>query len=273
MAEIRPDPEIRLISLIIIVSDRTGHTMNFRRNLISLALLTALTMTQATGAEVLKITANIWPPYVDDQMSGNGVAIALVTAALERAGYTPELTIEPWPEALDATRDGRYDVVCSLWLTDERAAELAFSEPYLQNHLKLIKRANSNIQYFDRDDLVGLTIGTVSDYAYSAQPYDTSGIEVTESGSVRDNIQSLLANEIDLVLADSRVAFYEVDELRAAKQITVLPKPVNSRGLRIAVSKSRADHAEIIAAFDQAVAAMKEDGSYNSLMANYRISE
>ena len=244
-----------------------------RKNLVIIALLFGLNATLATGAEVLRITANVWPPYVDDQISGNGVAIALVTEALERAGYEVQLGIEPWPKALEATQDGQYDIVCSLWLTDDRAATLAFSEAYIENHIKFIKRSNSDLQYHDRKDLDGLRIGIVNDYAYSAQPYDTTGIEVTTSGSVKNNIERLLNDEIDLVLADSRVAFYEVDELRAAKRITVLPKPVITRGLRIGVSKQRPDHAQIVAAFNRAVAQMKEDGSYNTLMANYRISD
>ncbi len=124
---------------------------------------------------------------------------------------------------------GVYDIVCSLWLTEDRAATLSFSEPYIENHIKFIKRSSSDIEYHDRDDLNGLRIGVVNDYAYSAQPYDTTGIEITESGSVKQNIERLLNNEIDLVLADSRIAFFEVDQLRAAKRITVLPKPVITR--------------------------------------------
>ena len=243
------------------------------RNLVIFVLLFGFSATLASGAEVLRITANVWPPYVDDKMSGNGVAIALVTEALERAGYEVKLGLEPWPKALEATREGLYDIVCSIWFTEDRSATLAFSEPYIENHIKFVKRSNSDLQYHDRSDLDGLRIGIVNDYAYSAQPYDTTGIEVTESDSVKNNIERLLNDEIDLVLADSRVAFYEVDELRAAKRITVLPKPVITRGLRIAVSKQRPDHAEVVAAFDRAVAQMKEDGSYNTLMANYRISD
>jgi polar amino acid transport system substrate-binding protein len=250
-----------------------AHDMITRRKFFLTGMLFVLNVTVATGGEALRITANIWPPYVDDEMSGNGVAIALVTAALERAGYESQLVIEPWPRALEATQQGIYDIVCSLWLTEDRAATLSFSEPYIENHIKFIKRSSSDIEYHDRDDLNGLRIGVVNDYAYSAQPYDTTGIEITESGSVKQNIERLLNSEIDLVLADSRIAFFEVDQLRAAKRITVLPKPVITRGLRIGVSKQRPDHAEIVAAFNQAVTQMKEDGSYNSLMANYRISE
>jgi polar amino acid transport system substrate-binding protein len=244
-----------------------------RRKLFLTGMLLALNATVATGGEALQITANVWPPYVDDKMSGNGVAIALVTKALERAGYASQLVLEPWPRALEATQQGVYDIVCSLWFTEDRAATVSFSEPYIENHIKFIKRSNSDIRYNDRDDLNGLRIGVVDDYAYSADPYDTTGIEVTKSGSVKENIQRLLDKEIDLVLADSRIAFFEVDQLSAAKRITVLPKPLITRGLRIGVSKQRPDHAEIVAAFDRAVKQMKEDGSYNSLLANHRISD
>ena len=244
-----------------------------RRNLLLLVLFFGLNTACPASADTLKITANVWPPYVDDKMSGNGVAIALVTEALARAGYPSELVLEPWPRALEATKAGQYDVICSLWHTDARSATLAFSEPYMENQIKFIKRSDSDIQYYDRDDLNGLRIGVVNDYAYSAKPYDTTGIEITTSGSVKDNLERLFKDEIDLVLADSRVAFYQVDKLLAAKKITVLQKPVLTRGLRIAVPKQRSDHAEIITAFDQAMAQMKKDGSYNTLLANYRISE
>ena len=64
-----------------------------RRQFFLTGMLFVLNVTVATGGEALRITANIWPPYVDDEMSGNGVAIILVTAALERAGYESQLVI------------------------------------------------------------------------------------------------------------------------------------------------------------------------------------
>jgi polar amino acid transport system substrate-binding protein len=226
----------------------------------------------AAGAEDLSMTANIWPPYVDDDLSQNGFVIALVSDALERAGYKTSVVVEPFPKALEATKAGDYDVYCNLWFTSERASTLTFSEPYIENEITFIKRAESDFIFRDRADLKGLRVGIVSDYAYSQQPYDTTGITVSEAGSVKENIRRLLSGDIDLVLADRRVAMYEVNELRAAKSITVLPQPLSTRGLRIAVSKKRADYKEIVAAFDQAIAAMKTDGSYNAILASYRVN-
>jgi len=245
---------------------------NQRAGLKALLCLLASFSAYPSGAKELNMTANIWPPYVDDDLARNGFIIALVSDALERAGYKTDVVIEPFPEALEATKAGDYDVYCSLWFTDERATTLAFSEPYIENQITFIKRSESNFTFRDRTDLNGLRVGIVSDYAYSQQPYDTTGITVSEAGSVSENIKRLLTGDIDLVLADRRVAMYEVNELRAAKSITVLPQPLSTRGLRIAVSKTREDHKDIIAAFDQAIAAMKTDGSYNAILASYRVN-
>ena len=119
---------------------------------------------------------------------------------------------------------------------------------------------------------MGLRIGVVSDYAYNREAVDTTGIEITAAGNVRENVESLLAGELDLVLADARVVMYEVNQLVVARRVTLLPEAVITRGLRIAVSRARADYEEIIEAFDATIASMKSDGSYDQLLANYRIS-
>ena len=225
-----------------------------------------------SGAEDLRLTASTWPPYVDDKLYRNGFAIALVSDALERAGYKTSMVVEPWPKALQGTQIGDYDIYCSLWFTNERATTLAFSAPYIDNQITFVKRSDSDFQFRDRTDLNGLRIGIVNDYAYSEQAYDTTGIEIMEAGNVRENIGRLLSGDIDLVLADRRVALYEINDLMAAKKFTVLPQPLNTRGLRIAVSNKRADRREIIAAFEAAIAAMKDDGTYNTILANFRVS-
>ena len=223
-------------------------------------------------AQELEMTASTWSPYVDGRLYEHGVAIAVAGTALERAGYNPSLTVGSWPQVLIATQNGTYDVLVGVWFTDERSAELAFSEPFLNNEIKFLKRSDSDIRYRSIDDLIGLRIGVVNDYAYSREAVSTTGIDIAVAGSVRENVESLLAGELDLVLADARVAIYEVNQLVAAKNVTLLPEPVMTRGLRIAVSRARPDHNEIIEAFNAAIVSMRSDGSYDSLLANYRIS-
>jgi polar amino acid transport system substrate-binding protein len=234
------------------------------------ALCSVVALPAAT--EELSMTASSWPPYVYDKRHSNGFLVALVSDALKRAGYQANMVVEPWPNALEATQNGDYDVYCGIWFTDDRAETLTFSEPFIDNEITFAKRSDRDFQFRNRADLNGLKIGVVDDYAYSDKAYDTTGIDIAEAGSVGENIKRLLAGDIDLILADRRVVFFEVDKLGAAKKITVLPKLVNTRGLRIAVSKKRTDHREIITAFEKAITAMKADGRYNAILANHRIS-
>jgi len=234
------------------------------------AVLVCLTI--AAEAQELSLAASTWSPYVDQRLYERGVAVAVATTALERAGYDPSLTIGSWPEVMVDTQDGTHDVLVGVWFTEERSTELAFSEPFLDNEIKFLKRADSDIRFRSVEDLAGLRIGVVSDYAYNREAVDTTGIEITAAGSVRENVESLLAGELDLVLADARVAMYEINQLVVARRVTLLPEAVITRGLRIAVSRTRPDHEGIVEAFNAAIAAMRSDGSYSQLLASFRIS-
>lgn len=222
----------------------------------------------------LKITASTWPPYADKRLYANGFALALVKAALERAGYKTSVQIVGWPESLEATQRGDYDVFATVWHTPERAETLTFSEPYIDNHIKFVKRSDSGIIFNKPEDLDGLRIGLVADFAYRARAYEGVDIEVASSGSVLENLQGLLDGELDLVAADERVALYEINKqfTKGAARMTVLPESALTRGLRIAISKKNPDHEQIAADFDRAFAAMKEDGTYFDILAQHRIS-
>lgn len=69
------------------------------------------------------------------------------------------------------------------------------------------------------------------------------------------------------------IAGYEVNQLLAADILTISRHPLNTRRQRIAVSKKREDHEKIIAALDEAIVAMKDDGTYNTILVLYRIND
>ena len=186
--------------------------------------------------------------------------------------YELEFTAESWPTALEATVAGEYDVVGALWFREERGESLAFSEPYIDCEIALIKLATSDFRFSGRDSLVGRNVGVVDDYAYSREAVDRTGIEIVSGGTVAENVARLGSGEIDLVVADRRVALFHINEGARAKMFDVLPDPLMKRGLRIAVPKRRPDHEEIIAAFDIAVAEMRADGTYDALLASFRVS-
>jgi polar amino acid transport system substrate-binding protein len=228
--------------------------------------------TSPAFADKLRVTASDWRPYVDRQTQWSGFAVALVSRALERAGYDVTVDIGPWPQSLEDTITGKHDVFATLWFTDERAKSIVFSEPYIESEIVLVRRSDSDIRYREREDLLGLRIGVVDDFAYSSESVDTTGIEIVSSGSVADSVAQLRRGELDLVLADRRVALFEINERALAKSFDVLPDPLFSRGLRIGVSKQRDDADAIVAAFEDEIAKMREDGSFNAILGTFRVS-
>jgi len=43
--------------------------------------------------------------------------------------------------------------------------------------------------------------------------------------------------------------------------------------MRIGVSRQNPNHQKIVAAFDESIAEMRKDGSYNAILATFRVSQ
>jgi len=240
--------------------------------LVGLAL--GLPAGSAVAGEALRVTASAWPPYVDEALPDRGLAISLVTTALQRAGYPSVVKLEPWPEALEATVAGKYDVLASVWHTKERAQALSFSQPFITNHLKLIRRRDRDLVLRDVSDLEGLRVGVVADYAYTDEAYRATGLHLVAGGGVLDNLRALNDGKVDVVFADERVALYELNQklVEQVRHVIVLPRSWVERGLRIAVPKKNPQHRQIVEAFDRAIEDMRKDGSYFAILAQFRVS-
>ena len=237
------------------------------------AIMVCLIVSAACMAD-LKVVASPWPPYVDARLHKDGVAMHLVTEGLRRAGYESDVTIETWPRDLQMTQSGSYDVIASVWHTKQRAESLTFSEPYIINATHFFKRRESPHAFTTLADLAGLKIGVVSGYAYGEAFYNDSDFERVTQGTVLDNLRDLIAGKLDLVLADERVALYELNVNIPAgiKKVALVPHPYASKGLRIAISQKNPDHKKIADDFNSAIAAMKEDGSYAEILGLHRVS-
>ncbi len=86
------------------------------RRLFGLMLLLA---SASLPAEVLRLAGNIWPPYTDKSLPGEGLSVELIRTALERGGYRVEYIEVPWERALfaPAQRQLRH----GQWLADAQA--------------------------------------------------------------------------------------------------------------------------------------------------------
>jgi len=226
----------------------------------------------AVRAEQLRMVADHWPPYVDEGLPGRGLAIDLVTMAFSRAGYDTRLTADNWSRALEGARIGVYDVVANIWYTDDRARDLDYSEPYLVNDIRLIKRKESNIRYDRLDDLKGLLIGVVKGYAYPEDFASASQLIKISNDAILPALGELLKGQYDLVIGDKGEIDFTLGKflLNDSKNLEFLTKSVGQNKLYIAVSKTNPRHKKIAQDFNRALHAMKEDGTYQRILASHQ---
>lgn len=226
----------------------------------------------ANEASALTIVAKEEAPFISRKLPGQGLSATIVKTAMARAGYSATFAFETWPRAYEGAAIGVYDVIGSIWYTEERAREFNFSDPYLVHEIKFIKRrVDRDIKFDSLDDLDGLVIGTLEGYAYDDAFLESRRFIKVPQNFLLQNLLKLSVGEIDLTLDEERKILYQLNEFMKSsiQDLEILPKPLSRRGTHIAVSRSHPDHEKIIDAFNRAIQAMKADGSYEKIIADY----
>lgn len=220
----------------------------------------------------MRIVAQHWPPYVDESLPQKGLATDLVTTAFSRAGYDIQLDIEGWNYALEGIKIGVYDVVANIWYSDERANKLDYSDPYLINDIRLVKRKDNSVQFNSLEDLNGLMVCVVKDYAYPKDFTEAKNFIKIENGALLPAIGELVEGHCDLVIGDLNAINFVLMNFfpSESKSVQILPKSVGLSKLYIAASKVNPKHAKIIKDFNQALQSMQNDGLYQSIIQDHQ---
>ncbi len=223
-------------------------------------------------AEPLGIVGSSWPPYIDKSHQSKGMAMEIVTVALQSRGYQTRTSIETWSRALEGVEIGVYDLVAAIWKTPEREKNLLFSQPYLVNQIKFIKMKDTEVEYRTLDDLKGFLIGTVRNYAYDEGFLETQDLIKIPQNHIIQNLLKLTQGKIDLTLGDEKAIRYEIHQYMKGNelQFEFLSKPLSKRNLRIAVSKNHPAAKKIVDDFNQAISKMKGDGTLTKIIKKHQ---
>lgn len=237
---------------------------------LTVLLLFPLLISQLQAQDLIMV-ANTWPPYVDEALPDNGLAMKIVDAAFKRVGYQAKLRIEKWEKALSGSKLGVYDVVGAVWKTDSRREKLLFSHSYLNNNIVFVSRSGSNIKYNSLSDLHGILVGILNEYAYDEQFMKDPKILKFKANRLTQNLIAVQQGKLDLAVADKRLAIYELKHFMGnnRSEFQFLPKNLTTRKLYIAAPIANPQSKTIISKFNQGLAAIKKDGTYQKILDSY----
>src|SRR5918998_6678852 len=170
------------------------------------------------GGESLRVCSDI--PYAPFEFEGDdgeytGFDMELMREVANRLDREMEVIDQPFEGIWLAPAAGECDIVASaMTITEERAEEALFTDPYFDADQSLLVRADDEDQYATLDDLAGATIGVQTDttgetYANENTP---DGAEISGFPDADALFLALQAGEIDAVLQDFPVNAYRAQE-------------------------------------------------------------
>lgn len=215
----------------------------------------------------LKLASDEFPPFTD-RAGQKSFALELVGEALERGNVKSHTDIVLFEQVLDGIDSGTYDGSAALWKSEDRETYLLYSDPYLENRLVLVGRRGSDVSAATLSELQNKRVSVVSGYAYGSDIYTTPGISIIFGKSDQENLERLLEGKTDYMLVDELLIQYllqyQHEEVR--KYLEVGSNAIILQPLYLAILKNTDGAQSIIDDFNENIAEMMSDGTYNEIL-------
>lgn len=233
-----------------------------------LVLLLGLLLSAPAWSEKIIAAADPYPPFIDPTQPKQGISLQIVRAAYATQGYAVDMRFVPWARALDSVKSGEYDILPNAWWTQERAAFLLYSEPYMKNEIKFIKRKGDPFEYNGLGSLTGKTVGIVRGYGYGDEFLKATNFARPEVSEILQNVKKLVLGRIDLTLDDEIVARWIIkhDAPGLLQQIEFTQNALSSQQLHVTSGLKNPRHKAIIEAFNKGLATIKANGTFDKIL-------
>jgi polar amino acid transport system substrate-binding protein len=211
-----------------------------------------------------------YAPFESQNEKGEivGFTIDVVNAAAAKAGVQVKFVNTPWEGIFNALGQGDRDMIASsVTITDERKQTMDFTNPYFDAVQLIAVKENSKLAKFAdlKKAKVGVQTGTTGDEAVTKLLGKTStNIKRFESTPLA--LKELEAGGVDAVVADNGVVIHYVANNPGGKFKTVSDKEFVPEQYGFAVKKG---NAELVGKMNEGIAAIKADGSYNTIFKKY----
>jgi polar amino acid transport system substrate-binding protein len=215
----------------------------------------------------LRLASDSWPPFTADE-GNTRIAVELVHEALKRAGREATTSVIDFEAVMAGLRDGTFDGSAALWRSADRERYLLFSNPYLENRLVLVGRKGSDVSATSLTGLGGKRVAVVGRYAYGPAAQNDVGITFLKGASDQENLERVLAGEADYLLVDDLLIRYVLKHQGEAveQHLEIGENVLLRRPLYFAVRRDVAGAAELVEKFNEAIAEMVADGTYNEIL-------
>lgn len=237
---------------------------------IMLAAIAALALGgSAMAQETVRIaTEGAYAPwnFLDESGKPAGYEIDLAGAICEKAGLTCEFIVNDWDSIIPNLLAGNYDaIMAGMSITEERLQTINFSDEYFPpDPSRYVALAGENINF---EPLTGARIGVQGGtiQAAYAQANLAADNTVISFNTADQAVADLSAGNLDTIFADGAYVDPIVSASSGAIEYTG-PEIMIGEGMAIGLRK---DETELTTKLNEAIVALKADGTVDSLIAKW----
>lgn len=243
-----------------------------RHLVVSLVILGCLT----AQADTFFFAIDDFPPYIEREAPGYGLAPRLIEAALDSQSHQVEFHFVPWPRAYRMAQEGQTDGSFPWSNFGDRQRQFAVSVPILRHDISLVFTADQYRPWHSYPDLDGLKFGTVAGYAIGGDLYDW--IAATDQSLETVNSEALLfrmlahnrfdAAAFDQVAARAYIQSLEA-EVPAVASLIVEDRVIESAYSYVLMPLSGERTEQLAAALAAGFTTIRGNGTYNAIVAEY----
>lgn len=227
--------------------------------------------TTNTDTQTLQIaTEGAYAPFNYTTNDGKlaGFDVDLANALCAKMNTTCTITAQEWDGIIPALKTGKYDaIVSAMSVTPERSKQVAFSEPYFANTLVFLGHKDKAFDHTNTEQLNNAKIAAqgstiASQWLTQTHPAIKPQLYPTLDGAFLD----LGASRSDVVVSDKLPALsWLKSDLGKDFELKGDEIDINDK-FAIAVNP---DDTELLAKFNQALADVKADGTYDKLIVKH----
>jgi len=233
--------------------------------------LLLLSISSTTFSETIIAAGDPWPPFLDPESPSEGIVLEIARAAYKTQGYEVEMKFVPWARAVHGVKEANYDVLLGTWHTKEREEFLLFSDAYLENEIKFIKRKDDPFEFTGMDSLTGKNVGIVRGYGYGDDFLKATNFRRPEGKNLMISIKKLVNDRIDLTLEDEIVAraMLKKQAPDLLEKIIFTKNSLSTNSLHVTSGLKNSKHKEYIKAFNVGFKAIKSNGTFEKILKKY----
>ncbi|RJP27801.1 MAG: basic amino acid ABC transporter substrate-binding protein [Actinobacteria bacterium] len=203
-----------------------------------------------------------YPPFesIGDDGEPEGFDVDIAMELADRLGLELEVVTTAWEGIIPGLKTDKYDIIMSaMTITDERLAEIDFSDPYIDSNQSIaVKKGTTDIT--GPEDLAGKVVGVQVDTTGQFTAEEIPGIaEIRKYDTILLAFQELELGRIDAIMNDFPVNAY-LSKIRG--QTEVVATVVTDEQYGIGVKKG---NDELLDAINVALADMVADGTYDMI--------